>query len=70
MTSELPQYASDSLVFKLGVTVRDFPVQASNAFLCANFQSAVPSNCKIAKVVKGDLVDIRALIGDVEVIFW
>jgi len=68
--SELPQYASESLVYKLGVTERDLPVQANNAFLCANFQSVVPSNCKIAKVVKGDLVDIRALIGDVEVIFW
>lgn len=68
--SELPQYASDSFVFKLGVTVRVFPVHASNAFLCASFQSAVPSSCKIAKEVKGDLVDIRALIGDVEVIFW
>lgn len=30
----------------------------------------VPSNCRIANVVSGDLVEMRALIGEVDVIFW
>ena len=54
----------------VGLTERVLPVHASSAFLCANFQSDVPSNCKIAKVVKGERVDIKAFAGEVDVIRW
>ena len=46
------------------------PVHANNAFRCASFQSVVPSSCNTAKEVTGDLVDIKAPIGDVEVTRW
>jgi len=54
----------------LGVIDSDFPVHASKDFRCASFQSVVPSSCKIAKEVRGDFVEMSALIATVEVIFW
>src|SRR5271169_6037575 len=68
--SELPQYATDSRALMLGVTESVDPVQASNAFRCASFQSVVPSSWRIANEVRGDFVAMRALMGVVEVIFW
>jgi len=54
----------------LGLIDKDFPVHASKAFLCASFQSVVPSSCRMVNVVSGDLVDISALMGELDVIFW
>lgn len=43
-----------------------WPVHAKRAFLWATIQSTVPSRCTTAKEVSGDLVAIRAVMGDVE----
>ena len=52
-----------------GDMCKELPVHARSALFCAIFQSSVPSRCKTANEVRGDLVDIKALIGDVEVIY-
>ena len=54
----------------VGVTERVCPVHAKSAFLCVTIQSMVPSRCSTVKEVRGDFVDINAVIGLVEVIFW
>jgi hypothetical protein len=43
-----------------------YPVQASSAFRCATIQSTVPLRCNTVKEVKGDFVDIKAVIGVVD----
>jgi hypothetical protein len=53
-------------VFNLGLTDRACPLQASNADLWAIIQSSLPSRCTVAKEVRGDFVDIRAVIGEVD----
>ena len=70
VTSLLPQWATESLAFTTGVMLRVEPVQARSALRGASFQSVVPSSWRMAKEVKGDLVEMRAVTGDGEVIFW
>jgi hypothetical protein len=55
------------LRFAEGDIASVWPVQARRAFLCATIQSTVPLRCNTVKEVMGDLVDIRAVIGLVEV---
>ena len=69
VTFEVPQLETVLRMFTDGVILNEFPVQANNALFCAIFQSSVPSRCNTAKEVSEDFVDMRALIGDVEVIF-
>lgn len=47
-----------------------YPVQAKSAFLCATIQSTVPLRWRTVNEVMGDLVDIMAVIGLVEVMRW
>lgn len=53
-----------------GDTESVWPVQAKSAFLCATIQSTVPLRLRTVKVVVGDLEDIIAVIGLVEVMRW
>ena len=56
--------------FMTGRVARVDPVHASKACLWHIIQSTVPSRCTVASEVMGDLVEIRAVTGVVEVIFW
>ena len=58
------------MLWMRGVTARVCPVQASSAERCDTIQSVVPSRCRTEKVVVADLVDIKAVMGLVEVSFW
>jgi hypothetical protein len=53
-----------------GDGLRVCPVQARRALRCATIQSVVPSRWRTEKVVLGDLVPIRAVMGVVEVMRW
>lgn len=55
-------------VFARGVTERVWPVHARSAFRCVTIQSTVPLRCTTTIDVIGDLVEMRAVIGLVEVI--
>ena len=46
------------------------PVHASSALRCEILQSVVPFRCNMAKDVRGDLVEMRAVTGDVDVSLW
>jgi hypothetical protein len=46
------------------------PVQANSAFLCEIIQSVVPSRWRTVKVVVGDFVDIKAVMGVVAEMRW
>jgi hypothetical protein len=65
-----PQCARLKPTFTLGVGVRVWPVHASREFLWGTIQSVVPSRRRTEKVVVGDLVAIRAVMGDVEEMRW
>jgi hypothetical protein len=54
----------------VGESERVCPVQASRAFRCATIQSTVPFKCNTVKDVRGDFVDIKAVMGLVEDIRW
>ena len=66
----MPQCATDSPVAARGERLRVWPVQARSALRWEMIQSVVPSRCRLWKVVFADLVAIRAVIGDVEVMRW
>ena len=70
VTRVLPQCAKLICVFICGRRAKVCPVHAKSALRCAIIQSSRPSRCITLKVVMGDLVEIRAVKGDVEVIFW
>lgn len=57
-------------MFIVGETDSVCPVQANKAFRCATIQSTVPLRCRTVKEVSGDFVEISAVIGLVEEIFW
>ena len=54
----------------VGVIARVEPVQARSNLRWERRQSVVPSSWRTQKEAKGDLEDMRAVIGDGEVIFW
>lgn len=70
MAVDVPKAAVERDVGRTGVTERLMPDHASRAFRWAMRQSVVPSRWRIAKVVCVDGVEIRALIGVVEVMRW
>lgn len=70
MRCVLPQCASDRPLWILEDSESVCPVQASSALRWATCQSVVPSRWRTEKVVVGDLVEIRAVIGVVEEIRW
>lgn len=53
-----------------GVGVRVWPVHAKREERLVTIQSVVPSRWRMEKVVVGLAVDIRAVMGVVEVIRW
>ncbi len=67
VNSEEPQWARGSWCRIRGATARVYPVQASKAVLWDTIQSVAPSKCSTENVVVGDLVDIIAVSGVVEV---
>jgi hypothetical protein len=56
------------LKFIFGFTISACPVHARRAARCATIQSTLPSRCTVVKDVAAELVDIRAVIGEVEFI--
>lgn len=66
----MPNAVVERLLGRTGVTERLLPDQASRAFRWAMRQSVVPSRWRIEKVVCVEGVEIRALIGVVEVMRW
>ena len=63
------QWDNVSELFIVGVIASDFPVQATRALRCDNFQSEVPSSCRMASESMGDLGAISRDAGVVEVSF-
>jgi len=53
-----------------GVGASVWPVQASRALRWATIQSVVPSRWRTEKVVLGDLVAMRAVMGVVDEMRW
>lgn len=66
----VPQCARLSLEDMVGVTLRFEPVHASRAARWASFQSCVPSNCRIERVVFVFFGVMRRDMGVVEVTRW
>jgi hypothetical protein len=57
-------------VFARGVTERVCPVHARSALRCVAIQSTVPLRCTTTIDVIGDFVEMRAVIGLVDVMRW
>lgn len=56
--------------FIRGRTERVWPVQARRADRCVTIQSMVPFKCTTTIDVTGDLDEMRAVMGEVEVMRW
>ena len=66
----VPQFVRERDGEMVGVMVRVEPVQARRDWRWETRQSVVPSSWRTQKEVKGDLEEMRAVMGDGEVIFW
>ena len=65
-----PQCARPSFTLYCGFVLKVWPVHASNACLWLTTQSCLPSRLTVTMLDMGDLVEMRAVTGVVEEIFW
>ena len=70
MTMLVPQLAREREGEMVGVVVRVEPVQARRDLRWERRQSVVPSRWRTQKEVRGELDEIRAVMGEGEVILW
>ena len=69
----IPQHSGGKpTILKLifGFTVSAWPVQARRADLCATIQSTLPSRCTVVNEEAAELVEIKAVTGEVELIYY
>lgn len=66
----LPQCARPNFALYCGFNDSVCPVHASNACRWDMIQSCLPSRCTVTMEDMGDFVDMRAVTGLVDEIFW